>query len=111
MLGLCYLYVRSDVTSWSLPNLLKCLSTGTFLDLHVRSCDKGTFFINKGTLFINKGMLFINTELIFFNADLLLVTAGIKKFPPWDEKIPSLGLKRSQGGNFYLGQGSVFDSS
>ena len=44
-------------------------------------------------------MLFINTELIFFSADLLLVTAGIKKFPPWDEKIPSLGLKRSQGGN------------
>ena len=55
-------------------------------------------------------MLFIETELIFLSADLLLVTAGIKKFPPWDEKIPSLGLKRSQGGNFYLGQGSVFDS-
>ena len=48
-------------------------------------------------------MLFIDTELIFFNADLLLVTAGIKK-------IPTLGLKRSQGGNFYLGQGPVFDS-
>ena len=49
-------------------------------------------------------MLFINTELIFFSADLLLVTAGNKK-------IPTLGLKRSQGGNFYLGQGSVFDTA
>ena len=42
-------------------------------------------------LFINKGMLFVNTELIFFTADLLFVTAGIKR-------IPTLGLKRSQGG-------------
>ena len=60
-------------------------------------------FINKGMLFINKGMLSINTELIIINADLLFVTAGIKKFPPWDYKIPTLGLKRSQGGKFCVG--------
>ena len=54
-------------------------------------------------LFINKGMLSINTELLFFNADLLFVTAGIKKFPPWDYKIPTLGLKQSQGGEFCVG--------
>ena len=47
-------------------------------------------------LFINKGMLSINTELIIFTTDLLFVTAGIKK-------IPTLGLKQSQGGEFCVG--------
>ena len=43
-------------------------------------------------------MLSINTELIIFTTDLLFVTAGINK-------IPTLGLKQSQGGNFAWGRG------
>ena len=52
-------------------------------------------------------MLSINTELIIITTDLLFVTAGIKKFPPWDYKIPTLGLKQSQGGEFCVGAGAI----